>query len=270
MIFLNLTYSSKSRTSYEDHIDATKLRDTKNNVMLCAQCGGSQLNRQQLIQCDICTEYWHLDCLDPPLANPPPRPSDGKPRHAWVCPRHVAHDLRALENIAVSDPLSERRARRTHKLRRPKNPKVVDVMLRRGYKNNGIIEVASDSESDDDLYDEKQPDGEVYRLPSRGIKLDFIDKIKGYVHYPLVLLTQEFANTVRRSRFAQRQKLAASARLQANLSRRSMKEQKTVVSLAQLAQKEGYLALGLDAIQTLVLALTVGRDCRLRPQRRQC
>jgi len=58
-------------------------------------------------------------------------------------------------------------------------------MLRRGHKNNGIIEVASDSESDDDFYDEKQPDGEVFRLPGRGIKLDFIDKIKQYVLAPV-------------------------------------------------------------------------------------
>ncbi|XP_017781995.1 PREDICTED: PHD finger protein 12 [Nicrophorus vespilloides] len=38
-----------------------------------------------LISCDFCPLFFHLDCLDPPLATPP---SD-----RWMCPNHVQHIL---------------------------------------------------------------------------------------------------------------------------------------------------------------------------------
>lgn len=72
--------------------------------------------------------------------------------------------------------------RRTIHVRKPKNPTVVDTSLSRGSRNNGIIEVAEDDTdaSDSEFYDFEDV-GVVYKLPSEGIKLDFIDKVKGYV-----------------------------------------------------------------------------------------
>jgi len=45
--------------------------------------------------------------------------------------------------------------------------------LRRGHKNNGLIEI--DNESDHEMdFEETTANGIVYRLPERGIKLDFM------------------------------------------------------------------------------------------------
>lgn len=65
-------------------------------------------------------------------------------------------------------------------MRRPKNARIVDTCLRRGHKNNGIIEIESEEE---DQYEESTMLGVVYRLPEKGIKLDFIEAIKRYEAY---------------------------------------------------------------------------------------
>ena len=86
-----------------------------------------------------------------------------------MCPLHVEHDLREM------DPARQR----SFHMRRPKRAKVVDTALRRGQGNAGVIEVIDDSTSDDESEFEEEPqEGTVYRLPSKGIKLDFIDKVK--------------------------------------------------------------------------------------------
>lgn len=38
-----------------------------------------------MISCDYCSLYWHLDCLNPPLASPP------NPTKKWRCPTHIEH-----------------------------------------------------------------------------------------------------------------------------------------------------------------------------------
>ncbi len=63
---------------------------------------------------------------------------------------------------------------RAYKVRRPKNPLIRDVAIRRGFLNNGLIEVLNESESDS----EKIVSGVIYRLPENGIKLDFISRVK--------------------------------------------------------------------------------------------
>jgi len=68
-------------------------------------------------------------------------------------------------------------ASRPVKRRKPKNPRIVDVALRRGFRNNGIIEIDNMS-SDEDEFAEKDMLGTVYRLPEHGIRLDFIDRVK--------------------------------------------------------------------------------------------
>jgi len=132
------------------------------------------MGQRAIIQCDYCSEHWHLDCLDPPLANPPARTWEGKKVHDWMCPLHIDHDLR---NVDVS-MLAPRR--KVH-LRRPRNPKVIDTSLTRGLRNNGIVDVL-DEESDDsesEFYDlETADEAVVFRMPASGIKLDFIDKVK--------------------------------------------------------------------------------------------
>lgn len=65
----------------------------------------------------------------------------------------------------------------THKVRRPKNAKIVVPALRRGFVNNGLIEITDDS-SADEQDEEETPDGVVFKLPASGVKLDFIDRVK--------------------------------------------------------------------------------------------
>ena len=108
----------------------------------------------------------------------------------WMCPNHIGRDLTQH--------------------RRKRNSKIVDVSLRRGFVNNGDIEVDNESSEDDlpeeellikpsrlhfidgwedapfgaysDLhqkidFEEFNIDGIVYRLPERGIVLDFLDRV---------------------------------------------------------------------------------------------
>lgn len=49
--------------------DYTKVFDGDKPI-LCVQCGVSSGSKRQMLKCDFCNAYWHLDCVDPPLANP--------------------------------------------------------------------------------------------------------------------------------------------------------------------------------------------------------
>lgn len=169
--------TNRGRTAYDEMPDYFKVKDSKNSTVLCYGCSGSSLGHRPIIQCDYCNESWHLDCLDPPLANPPARTLEGKKIHDWMCPLHIDHELRHID-VSMLAP------RRKVHLRRPKNARVVESALTRGFRNTGIIDVAEDEsdDSDSEFYDEYTPQGGVvYRMPASGIKLDFIDKIKRYV-----------------------------------------------------------------------------------------
>jgi len=113
------------------------------------------------------------------MANPPVRGSGAKPKHSWMCPNHVEHELAALDSsVMTSSRLQILKGNgRTHKVRRPKNAKIVDTALRRGFVNNGLVEIENEA-SDDEAFFEREQLGVVYRLPERGVKLDFIDRVK--------------------------------------------------------------------------------------------
>lgn len=148
--------------------------DKNGNPLLCFKCGKSALTGVQMATCEYCNLNWHVDCLDPPAYHVGSR---------WMCPNHAAQ--------VVKLP------------RRPRKAKIVDTHLRRGYKNNGNIEVLDSSDEEDpdsvqdipffDIVDTRSGvsarypkhiektftiDGVIYRLPSQGIKLDFIDAVK--------------------------------------------------------------------------------------------
>ena len=62
-------------------------------------------------------------------------------------------------------------------MRKPKQSAVVEIALRRGFKNNGLIDIEEElSEEESEI--EKEISGVVYKVPERGIKLDFIDRIR--------------------------------------------------------------------------------------------
>ena len=91
-----------------------------------------------------------------------------------------------MRQVDVSS-LNQQRRRRIH-IRKPKNPLVAITSLTRGHRNNGLIDVYDDDSegSDSEFYEHEEnigneDEGKIYKLPTTGIKLDFIDKVKEYV-----------------------------------------------------------------------------------------
>lgn len=135
-----------------------------------------------MAKCDYCSLSWHLDCLDPPL------PTAKTVGTKWKCPNHADKVYK--------------------KARRPKHAQVVDTCLRRGFKNNGNVDVIDSSDEEklealsqnvpefkishregspvikvppqppqSSLYTFQKPfdsNETVHHAPSDGVKLDFI------------------------------------------------------------------------------------------------
>ena len=97
-----------------------------------------------------------------------------------MCPAHVDEELLYLDpslkttNMAaklINPPTS-----RSYRVRRPKYPKIIDIGLRRGFRNNGFIEIENESSGEEDEIYKELSSGQI-RAPERGFKLDFIDRI---------------------------------------------------------------------------------------------
>ena len=171
---------------YEENPNNLKLRDGKDNAVLCFRCGFSSMGKngqatREIAACDFCTCSWHLDCLDPPLASAPNRKSNnGKPRHTWMCPAHTDDELLHFDASIRRSSTSAKGIRpgtgRAYRIRRPKNPKIIDIGLRRGFRNNGLIEIDNESSGEEDEI-LKELSSSTVRAPEKGIKLDFIDRI---------------------------------------------------------------------------------------------
>ncbi len=165
------------RGGYEELPNNFKLKDNKENSVLCFRCGESALFKREIIPCDYCNLSWHLDCLDPPLATSPVRRNNGRSKNTWMCPNHIDQELAVLGAKAQASNKIHPKTGRPYKIRRPKNALIIDMGIRRGFKNNGLIEIENDA-SDDDSANEKEKSGVIYRVPELGIKLDFIDRVK--------------------------------------------------------------------------------------------
>lgn len=159
-----------NRAGFIEEPDYKKLKDAKGNVIFCYRCRLTSNGKRDIIPCDFCPYRWHLDCLDPPLAVPPRRRSGDKPNVTWRCPLHIDNDLRNLGNDQGS--LAGRQP--VHRM--PRNPIPRDVSVSRGFKNNGVIDVQL--MKDEDRIDDVEMPGTIYRLPERGIRLDFLDRIR--------------------------------------------------------------------------------------------
>ncbi|KAK9781894.1 hypothetical protein SCAR479_01765 [Seiridium cardinale] len=154
------TKPKPNKKGYEEAFDFFRVRNTDGNAVLCHQCHQGVTASRPIIPCSICGLNWHLDCLDPPLAVPPVLRN-------WRCPCHVEDAFMA--NLAPA-----------HKYRKIKNAPVIEQAYSRGMRNNGWIEIEED---DDDEQLEgtwaatRRDFGRVYRLPERGIKLDFLSRV---------------------------------------------------------------------------------------------
>ncbi|EFR04755.1 hypothetical protein MGYG_07763 [Nannizzia gypsea CBS 118893] len=139
-----------SRGGVVEEIDPLRVLDAHGKVIACVRCGLSSENRRPVILCDYCPSAWHLDCLDPPMANPPrQKPGSDKPYHYWRCPNHL------------EDALEEHYPGR---VRRPRNPKYVDI----------DVLPETDEES---VIDEQVQEGVVLRVKESGLVQRFITHV---------------------------------------------------------------------------------------------
>ena len=121
-------------------------------VILCTRCGLSSENVRPIIKCDYCPSRFHLDCLDPPRANPP------DPSKGWMCPNHVRSDEMIVSKM-VEGRLQERR------VRRPKNCVAVDV------------DILTTDDPRETTFDEDWREKRA-RLPAGDIVLDFVGVVR--------------------------------------------------------------------------------------------
>lgn len=254
-----------NRAGFIEEPNYKETRDGKGNLIICYHCGHTS-NGRDIIPCDFCPAKWHLDCVDPPLAIPPRRRADWKPSSSWRCPLHIEHDLAALGRQAEAAPGDMGRLPR---LRKPKNAIPLDVPVARGFRNNGIIEVELMKDESLDRTKEFNMEGKIYRVPEKAIRLDFIDRVKkswyedhqfprildapmkirdkkyrlngAVLHHP----PQETVITMKEPDFwtgASALAITETAKANAALRNRSIQEQQTVLSLADLSGKgiDGY------------------------------
>jgi PHD-finger len=162
---------------YIDEPDPFRLRDKLGRPVFCYRCGDTASSSRRILSCDHCSQHWHMDCLDPPLTSLPPLTKK------WMCPLHASHAYR-------------RTRKPKHKVR------VLDVSLPRGFKNWGDIEIENDENSEeeekmghkaleDGFESDFAIDGTTYRLPEKGVKLDFLDKIHMYLFLTMKLISRE-------------------------------------------------------------------------------
>lgn len=156
---LNPRAARGSRTGRYDDPFLLRTVDAKGNLIFCVKCGRTTNGCRPIIQCDYCPCAFHMDCVDPPLAVPPTqRPGSDRLHHTWMCPNHALHDMK----YTVTDEEGYETIKR---IRRPKNPRYVD------------IEILPEDDEDENL-EEHETEGVTYRVSERGVKLDFIERVK--------------------------------------------------------------------------------------------
>ncbi|KAI0128875.1 hypothetical protein BJ170DRAFT_682661 [Xylariales sp. AK1849] len=152
------TKPKPNKKGYEEPFDFYRLKNAEGNAVLCFQCHTGATENRAIIPCSVCGLHWHLECLDPPLTQPP------APR-SWRCPCHVEDAFMA--HLAPA-----------HKYRKIKHAPLIEQAYSRGMANNGWIEIEEDDDEPEDSSPRRIDFGRVYRLPEKGIKLDFISRVR--------------------------------------------------------------------------------------------
>ncbi|KAI5465776.1 hypothetical protein BGZ63DRAFT_349263 [Mariannaea sp. PMI_226] len=153
---------TKKRPGYEEVVDFFRQREDGQPV-LCHGCQKSATDVRAIMSCSVCPSHWHLDCLDPPLAMPPPPKT-------WKCPLHVDELWSQAQRLAPA-----------HRFRKIKDSPAITPAFSRGLKNNGFIEVGWSGEPEQDN-NTGWPDpvsyGRKQTLEAHGIVLDFIEQLR--------------------------------------------------------------------------------------------
>ncbi|KAF2031062.1 hypothetical protein EK21DRAFT_63993 [Setomelanomma holmii] len=241
--------------------DYTRVFDGDQKPILCVQCGSSSGHKRPMLKCDFCHANWHLDCLDPPLANPPNISLEASQRDAWRCPRHIEQDLRSGlllqrdlndrdDDVEMTDAAPVPRVAR--KIRKRKNAIVIEPTFSRGMRNNGLIDIINDPDDDTDGEgnyvfgpdDPKDLNSKVFRVPERGVILDFVSKVKsGRVHKDY--------ESLKAAKVAAQQKVFMQG-----FTARPLVQQQAALNLAKLANKDKDFGLSEGKLDALLLMVT--------------
>lgn len=240
--------------------DYTKVLEGDKPI-LCVQCGLSSGNKRQMLKCDFCHAHWHLDCVDPPLANPPHISLEASQRDAWRCPRHIEHDLRS-GLVAQQDLIDDNdvemldappAGRVTRKIRKRKDAETIEPTFSRGMRNNGLIDIINDSDDETDgegnyvfgVDESKDLNSKVFRVPEKGLILDFVSKVK--------------SGRVAKQKAAKQARKAANSQRKSSMQHflaHSVQQQQAALGLAQLARQEPDVGMGEGKVAALILSLT--------------
>lgn len=168
--------SPRGMNSHDPNNDAfyhKRRFDVKGNPIFCIKCAKDSDGTRDLIQCDMCNTHWHLDCLNPPRSTPFRYSLEHK-RDIWTCPRHISHDLNQIDPMARDF----QHGIRSHKVRVPKDKHriVYAARYKPSYRNNGLIELEDETSSAESF--ESQEEEGIPRIPVKGVKNDFINKVK--------------------------------------------------------------------------------------------
>lgn len=178
-----------------------------------------------------------------------------------MCPNHVDQELLTSKHSGIG---------RIHKVRRPKNARIVDTALRRGFQNNGIIEIENDP-TDDEIETQEEGSSVVFRLSERGIKLDFIDRVKRYLYTSCSSIGQLLTTSISGKPHFEAATRSEPGHLGAwdrgvrapnptfttAFQARSFAEQQAALNLAHFAQANPDLGLQCNQVQNLLAALIV-------------
>ncbi|CVK92743.1 hypothetical protein FPRO06_02668 [Fusarium proliferatum] len=154
--------TTKRKNGYEELPDFFKQRD-EGQAVICHGCQKPATDVRAIIPCSICPFYWHIDCLDPPLAVPPVLKT-------WRCPLHPEEIMAEVRSLAPA-----------HRFRKIKGSQTIVPSLTRGTKNNGYIEIDWEDEpepANNSGWPDPDSFGRAYKLPAKGIVLDFIEQLR--------------------------------------------------------------------------------------------
>ncbi|PCD37821.1 hypothetical protein AU210_006317 [Fusarium oxysporum f. sp. radicis-cucumerinum] len=154
--------TTKRKNGYEELPDFFKQRD-EGQAVICHGCQKPATDVRAIIPCSICPFYWHIDCLDPPLAVPPVLKT-------WRCPLHPEEIMAEVRSLAPA-----------HRFRKIKGSQTIVPALSRGTKNNGHIEIDWEDEpepANNSGWPDPDSFGRAYKLPAKGIVLDFIEQLR--------------------------------------------------------------------------------------------
>ena len=157
------------------------------------------------------------------------------------------------------------------KVRVLKNPEYVEPTFSRGMRNNGLIDIMNDSDDDTDGEgnyvfgdnDPKDVNSKIFRVPEKGVILDFISKVKRYVqsHQQVIASVTNASSSGRVAKKHEARKAAeVAAQRKASIQHylaHPIEQQQAALALAQLAKKEPDVDLSEGKVHALIYGLTV-------------